>query len=208
MHCPHTGKMHTSILRWVFHKSSLFIYFFSWNSLWWLHSRSIMGLMVNWAKICHMPFSKVSVSLGDILKIGVCYTCKTCMIWATVDQIKNLFTDVIGCSGLPFHFSNRALLCVRWLSFHHSASLIRGSWASASSTWESVIFKVSSSIMLVFTCNQILVSKTWGQFCLEQMRIVFLFPEKTTGSNGFLPYPTLGVETWENFSYFGKILKI
>ena len=171
MHCPHTGKMHTSILRWVFHKSSL-SFFLSWNSLWWLYSRSIMGLMVNWAKICHMPFPKVSLCFFRwYVKNGVCYTCKSYMIWATVDQIKNIFTDVIGCSGLLFLFSNRALLCVRWLSFHHSASLIRGSWASASSTWESVIFKVSSSIMLEFRCNQILVSKTWGQFCLEQLRI-------------------------------------
>ena len=61
------------------------------------------------------------------------------MIWATVDQIKNNFTDMLGCSVLPFLFSSRALLCVKWLSFHHSASLIRGRWASTRSTWRRLL---------------------------------------------------------------------
>ena len=61
------------------------------------------------------------------------------MIWATVDQINNNFTDMLGCSVLPFLFSSRALLCVKWLSFHHSASLIRGRWASTRSTWRRLL---------------------------------------------------------------------
>ena len=46
---------------------------------------------------------------------------------------------MLGCSVLPFLFSSRALLCVKWLSFHHSASLVRGRWASTRSTWRRLL---------------------------------------------------------------------
>lgn len=117
--------------------------------------------MVNEAKICHIPFSKVSLCflrLVDMFKM-------ISIIHKNLYNMNNslsgkytfiFFGDVVGCFIFPSSFLIGPLLV---LGDHLSITapcLSGGSWATTSSTWWPDIYKVSSLIFLVFRCNQLL----------------------------------------------------
>ena len=99
--------------------------------------------------------------------------------------------------SFPSSFLTESLFVLGWPALHYGTLLIRGSWATTSSTWGRNIFKVSSSIFLVFRRNQILVSRAslvaqWlgVRLPMQGMRVWALVREDPTCHGALSPCAT------------------